>query len=59
MRYDFFDDPVDWAFAALFALLTLAAWGLRLWEPSIGGPLTNLALNFAALIVVLLAAQYL
>jgi hypothetical protein len=59
LRYDFFDDPVDWAFAALFALLTLAAWGLRLWEPSIGGPLTNLALNFAALIVVLLAAQYL
>lgn len=59
MRYDFFDDPVDWAFAALFALLTLAAWGLRLWEPSIDGPLTNLALNFAALIVVLLAAQYL
>ncbi|MBI5313714.1 MAG: hypothetical protein HZB28_11490, partial [Methylocystis sp.] len=35
LRYDFFDDPVDWAFAALFALLTLAAWGLRLWEPSI------------------------
>ncbi|AZG76390.1 DUF3611 family protein [Methylocystis rosea] len=59
MRYDFFDDPVDWAFAALFALLTLVAWGLRLWEPSIGGPLTNLALNFAALVVILLAAQYL
>lgn len=59
MRYDFFDDPVDWAFAALFALLTLAAWGLRVWEPSIGDPFTNLALNFAALIVILLAAQYL
>ncbi len=59
MRYDFFDDPVDWAFAALFALLTLVAWGVRLWEPSIGGPLTNLALNFAALVVILLAAQYL
>lgn len=59
LRYDFFDDPVDWAFAALFALLSLAAWGVRLWEPSFGGPLTNLALNFAALIVVLLAAQYL
>ena len=59
MRYDFFDDPVDWAFAALFALLALVAWGLRLWEPSIGGPLTNLALNFAALVVILLAAQYL
>jgi len=57
--YDFFDDPVDWVFAALFALLALVAWGLRLWEPSIGGPLTNLALNFAALVVMLLAVQYL
>ena len=58
LAYDFFDDPLDWAFAALFAMLTLVAWG-RLWEPSIGGPLTNLALNFAALVVILLAAQYL
>lgn len=59
MAYDFFDDPVDWAFVTLFAMLTLVAWGLRLWEPSIGGPLTNLSLNFSALVVILLAAQYL
>lgn len=59
VTYDFFDDPIDWAFAALFAMLALFAWGLRLWEPSINGPLTNLSLNFAALVVILLAAQYL
>lgn len=59
LAYDFFDDPVDWAFAALFAMLTLGAWGLRLWEPSFAGPLTNLSLNFAALLVILLGAQYL
>ncbi|MGE0236302.1 DUF3611 family protein [Methylocystis sp.] len=59
LAYDFFDDPVDWAFAALFAMLALGAWGLRLWEPSIGGPLTNLSLNFSALVLILLAAQYL
>lgn len=59
LAYDFFEDPVDWAFAALFAMLALFSWGLRLWEPSIGGPLTNLSLNFSALVVILLAAQYL
>ena len=40
-------------------MLSLGAWALRLWEPSIGGPFTNLSLNFAALLVVLLGAQYL
>jgi cytochrome b561 len=59
LAYDFFDDPVDWAFAALFAMLAFGAWAVRLWEPSIGGPLTNLSLNFAALVVILLAIQYL
>ncbi|MFO1102378.1 MAG: DUF3611 family protein [Methylocystis sp.] len=59
LAYDFFGDPVDWAFAALFAMLALGAWGLRLWEPSIGGPLTNLSLNFSALVGILLATQYL
>lgn len=58
LTYDFFDDPVDWAFAALFAMLVFVAWGLRLWEPSIGGPLTSLSLGFAALVMILLAAQY-
>lgn len=59
MIYDFFDDPVDWAFAALFAMLALISFGFRLWEPSVAGPLTNLSLNFAAFVVMLLAAQYL
>jgi cytochrome b561 len=59
LAYDFFEDPVDWAFAALFAMLTLAAWGLRFWEPSLGGPFTTLSLNFAAFVVILLALQYL
>ncbi|MGD9659066.1 MAG: DUF3611 family protein [Methylocystis sp.] len=59
LAYDFFDDPVDWALAALFAMLALVSWALRLWEPSIGGPLTNLSLNFSALVVILLAVQYL
>jgi hypothetical protein len=59
LSYDFFNDPVDWAFAALFAMLVFIGWGLRLWEPSIGGPFTNLSLSFAAIVVVLLAAQYL
>ncbi len=59
VTYDFFNDPVDWAFAALFAMLAFGAWAVRLWEPSIGGPLTHLSLNFAALVVILLAIQYL
>jgi len=58
LTYDFFDDPIDWAFAALFAMLVLVGWGLRLWEPSLAGALTNLSLNFAALVVLLLALQY-
>lgn len=40
-------------------MLVVAAWGLRIWEPTLGGPLTDLSLGFSALVILLLAAQYL